>query len=191
MASLEALTTSFALIFLAEMGDKTQVVLFSLSARAHARLPVLAGACLGFVVVDGLAILFGTAIASLVDGRTLAAASGALFIGIGILFLRSQEPHEEGVSPVKRHSSLFAGTALLITAMEVGDKSQILSLALAARFNNVALVFAGVLGALATLSIMAVVAGSRIAGRVSEHAIKRFSGAIFVAIGIITLAGAV
>jgi putative Ca2+/H+ antiporter (TMEM165/GDT1 family) len=73
--------------------------------------------------------------------------------------------------------------------MEFGDKTQIISLALAARFDSLVIVFAGVMAALMTLSIMAVLAGAKIAEHVPERTMKRISGTIFIVLGLLTLAG--
>jgi putative Ca2+/H+ antiporter (TMEM165/GDT1 family) len=187
MAALDAITTSFVLILLAEMGDKTQLALFSLSAKYNARLPVLLGAFGGFAVVDGLAIIFGSAIANLVPQSYITYAAGALFLVFGILFFRSGD--EEDGAQEHPQKSILLGSFLLITLMEFGDKTQIISLALAARFDSLVIVFAGVMAALMTLSIMAVLAGAKIAEHVPERTMKRISGTIFIVLGLLTLAG--
>lgn len=188
MHSIEAATTSFLLILLAEMGDKTQLALFSLSAKYRSRLPVLVGACAGFAVVDGLAIIFGAAIASLVPQQYITYAAGALFLVFGIMFLRSQDDGEEE-SLQQQRSSIVIGSFLLITLMEFGDKTQVIALTLAARFDSLVMVFVGVMGALTVLSIAAVLAGAKIADYVPERTMKRISGCLFILLGILTLAG--
>ncbi len=187
MAALEAIWTSFLLILLAEMGDKTQLALFSLSAKYHAKIPVLVGACGGFAVVDGLAIIFGSAIASVVPQSYITYAAGGLFIVFGIMFLRAGP--EEGDAPRQQQKSILVGSFLLITLMEFGDKTQVIALTLAARFDSLALVFAGVMAALTILSVMAVLAGAKIAEYVPERTMKRISGCIFIILGTLTLAG--
>ena len=73
--------------------------------------------------------------------------------------------------------------------MEFGDKTQVIALTLAARFDSLALVFAGVMAALMVLSVMAVLAGAKIAEYVPERTMKRISGCIFIILGILTLVG--
>jgi len=82
-----ALGSTFVLIFLAELGDKTQLATFGMASGASSRLAVFLGAAGALVATSALAVLLGDAVARVVPPLWLRRASGALFVALGLLFL--------------------------------------------------------------------------------------------------------
>jgi Ca2+/H+ antiporter, TMEM165/GDT1 family len=81
------LATTFGAIFVAEIGDKTQIATLSLAARGSSRWVVFAGAALALVTTSAIAVFAGEAVARVVSPDTLRRAAGVVFIGLGVLFL--------------------------------------------------------------------------------------------------------
>ena len=101
LAWITAVTTPFGLVFLAELGDKSQLVCMTLAAR-HRHWPVLAGAMVAFAILNTLAVVFGAGLSHWVPERVLAAVVALLFAIFGILSLRAKE--EEGEEDVTERS---------------------------------------------------------------------------------------
>jgi putative Ca2+/H+ antiporter (TMEM165/GDT1 family) len=88
---LRLLLSTFGLVFLAELGDKTQLATLSLAASGKSRLAVFAGASLALVATSGLAVLLGEAVTRVIPAVWIQRAAGAAFVVIGILFLFGKE----------------------------------------------------------------------------------------------------
>ncbi|MFH1788781.1 MAG: TMEM165/GDT1 family protein [Candidatus Altiarchaeota archaeon] len=169
----------FITVGAAELGDKTQLAILLLSTRTRARIKLLAGAMLGFLAVDGVAVIAGSWIPALVPIYTIKLASSAVFILFGILLLREGESElEKNISNKKPFIAAF--TLIFIT--EWGDKTQIITGLFAATANPL-LVLAGALSALMILSAAAVYAGSFVSERIDKAKVRRIAGALFIVIG--------
>ena len=81
--------TTFVAVFLAELGDKTQLATFGLAARSGAKLPVFLGAAAALIATSAIAVLFGQAIARAVPEVWLRRGAGVLFVVLGVLWLLS------------------------------------------------------------------------------------------------------
>ncbi len=79
------LTTTFSAVFIAELGDKTQLATLGLAAGAHSRLTVFVGAALALVLASAIGVVAGAALTRVTPPLWLARASGALFIVLGVL----------------------------------------------------------------------------------------------------------
>ncbi|MBF0163742.1 MAG: TMEM165/GDT1 family protein [Magnetococcales bacterium] len=179
MGMLTTIFTSFGLIFLAELGDKTQLVCMTLAAR-HRPKPVLFGAIAAFIVLNVLAVVFGAGLAKIVPERILAGLVGALFAIFGILSLRakSDEGTDEEVAEKSGHG-IFVTTFLMIFLAEMGDKTQLSVAGLASTLPLVP-VWIGSTLALSASSLMGVVAGRTLLTRIPMHRLHQISGAFFL-----------
>jgi len=182
---LTAAATTFGLIFLAEIGDKSQLVCMALAARHHHR-PVLAGAIAAFVVLNILAVVFGAGLAHWVPERILAAAVAVLFAVFGILSLRAQE--EDGGEQIKERSGhgVFATTFGLIFLAEIGDKTQLAVAGMAGTLPAIA-VWIGATLALATTSALGIVVGRKLLRRIPLHRLHQISGVFFLVLAAFAL----
>ena len=176
-------SSSYLLIFAAEIGDKSQLVCMVLAARYRA-LPVLLGATLAFVILNTLAVTFGVAIANWVPDVLISAIVAVLFLVFGIQALRvEEEDDDEDTVKVDNHHSIFITTFLLISFAEFGDKTQLAVVAL----SSTSVPFAVWLGstlALITTSALGVLAGRTILQRIPISLLHRVSGVIFIIIAM-------
>ena len=184
---LAPLISSFGIVALAEFGDKTQLAAISLAARCGA-LPVFFGAMLAVLLVDGLSVLLGGALAELLPKTWVSAGSGLVFIFFGVYTLLSRGGGE--VEIVDRKSAVVTSFSL-IALMELGDKTQFASIALAARYGSPALVITGI--ALAYLLAMGtgVTLGAGLLKLVPARYLRICSSAIFILFGAACLLSAV
>ena len=177
--------TSFALITLAEFGDKSQLVCMTLAAR-HRGLPVAAGAISAFALLNLLATLFGAAVAAWLPEWLITAAVATLFAVFGISALRYQEDDDEDACPEKQGHGIFATTFLLIFLAEFGDKTQIAVAGLGSTQAATA-VWCGATLALAGTSLIGIYAGRRWLQRLPLTWIHRVSGALFLLLAAFAL----
>jgi putative Ca2+/H+ antiporter (TMEM165/GDT1 family) len=167
-------------IGLAEFGDKTQISLLVLSSKFKNRALLLLGTMLAFLVVDGIAILFGEWIISIVPILYIKIASGIIFIIFGILVLLNKEDEEAENKYYFKNPLMVSFSLIFLT--EWGDKTQIAAALFATQYNGF-LVLAGVLVALALLSIMALYLGKIISDKFDNELISKIAGIVFIIIG--------
>ena len=129
---LTPLFTTFGLIALAELGDKTQLTVIALSAR-YDRKKVFSGVVLAFIVVTGLGVLVGEGLLRLIPENIIKIIAGLMFIIFGILMLRSKEDGEENNG--SQIMNPFISTFSMIALAEMGDKTQLSAITLAAKYN--------------------------------------------------------
>lgn len=181
-AWLASAGTAYVLIALAEMGDKSQLVCMSLAAR-HRGLPVAAGAIAAFALLNGLAVLFGSAVAAWLPEGLVTAAVALLFAGFGIQALRYRAEEEDEVREEKTGRGVLVTTFALIFLAEFGDKTQIAVAGLGSTAPAGA-VWSGATLALATTSILGVIAGRRLLQRLPLVWIHRVSGVFFLLLAL-------
>ena len=177
---LEDILIPLAVVGLAELGDKTQLSVLLLSSRTQKHLHLLLGVMLAFLVVDGIAILAGQWITTVLPSGLIKILSGAIFIIFGILILRNKE--EEIKSKYYSKGPFYSGFALIFLA-EWGDKTQIASGLFATQYNGL-MVLIGVMTALFLLSVVAIYLGKFVSSRIEEKTITKIAGILFILIGM-------
>ena len=170
--------TSFVLIAAAEIGDKSQLVCMTLASR-HRAMPVLLGAIAAFAFLNTLAVVFGVAISSWLPEYIVAATVAFLFAAFGIHSLRVQEGVDDEEVKEKSGHGIFFTTFLLITVAEFGDKTQLAVVALSSTVVPVA-VWLGSTIALASTSVLGILAGRTILQKVPLVLLHKISGTIFL-----------
>ncbi len=180
-----ALASSFSLIGLAEMGDKSQLVCIVLALRYRA-MPVLMGAIAAFALLNLAAVLIGAAVANWLPEHVITIAVGILFLLFGAHAFNSVVEEESDVIDDKGGHSIFFSTFVLITLAEFGDKTQIAVAGLASTVDIVA-VWLGATLALAVTSGIGVLAGRTILQRVPIILLHRLSGSLFILFGMAAL----
>lgn len=173
-----AMATAFGIIFLAEIGDKSQLVCMALAARHHHR-PVWIGAIAAFMTLNALAVIFGAGLAQWLPERLLAAMVALLFGVFGILSLRAEaeeapEEIEEG-----RGRSVFLTTFLMLFLAEMGDKTQLAVAGMAGTLPPVP-VWIGATLALGATSALGIVVGRKLLRRIPLHRLHQISGLFFL-----------
>jgi putative Ca2+/H+ antiporter (TMEM165/GDT1 family) len=170
------------------MGDKTQLLAFSLASRYRRPWTIMAGILTATVLNHALAALAGSWISAHVPARVMAGVLGATFVGFGLWTLK---PDTLDADARTDRFGPFLTTAVLFFLAEMGDKTQLATVALAARFQAVLPVTVGTtLGMLASDGL-AVFLGDRFARRVPMHWLRRAAAALFFAFGAASLWAAV
>ena len=170
------------IVGLSEFGDKTQLAVLSMSSRFKHKLNLFVAVMLAFALVDGLAVLFGGAIARFIPVRIIHIIAGIVFIGYGVYILITGEGSEEKNDSKSTFFSAFS----LILLLEMGDKSQIATAVFAAEFNPF-LVFAGVMVALSLLTLTAMWVGHQLGKVFQSDKLKYVSALLFIGVGILSL----
>ncbi len=179
---LSSASATFLLIALAEFGDKSQLVCMTLAAR-HRGLPVVLGAVAAFAILNLLAVLFGAAVAAWLPEWIVTAAVGTLFAVFGISALRYKEEDEDEEIEEKPGHNVFATTFLLIFLAEFGDKTQIAVAGMGSTTHALA-VWTGATLALASTSVLGVIAGQKLLHRLPLVWIHRISGVFFLLLAL-------
>ena len=177
--------TTFLLVALAEIGDKSQLVCMTLAAR-HRGWPVVIGAVAAFAFLNALAVLFGAAVAAWLPEWLVALAVAALFAGFGINALRYTEEDDDEEIEEKPGHGIVATTFLLIFLAEFGDKTQLAVAGMGSTSEPYA-VWLGATAALALTSILGVFAGRRLLKRLPLKWIHRISGVFFLLLAAFAL----
>ena len=176
--SLSISLTTFTLIALAEIGDKSQLVCMTLAAR-HRHLPVILGATTAFLVLNTLAVLFGASVAAWVPERVTAGLVAMLFGAFGIHALYKQDDSESENVEERSGHGIFLTTLLLIFVAEFGDKTQIAVAGLAGSFDPLP-VWLGATTGLVMVSMLGVWAGRTVLQRLPLLWLHRISGCVFL-----------
>jgi putative Ca2+/H+ antiporter (TMEM165/GDT1 family) len=182
---LTPLLTTFSLIAIAEFGDKTQLTVIALSA-GYDRIKVFAGVILAFTLVTGLGVLVGETLLRIVNPAWIKIGAGLLFVGFGIWMLVSREDDEDENPSV---GNPLLSTFSMITFAEMGDKTQLSAITLAAKYDSPYLVFAGAVLALVSISLLGIFLGKKLCEYVPLSKIKLGAGALFIIFGLSFLAG--
>ena len=174
--------STFALIGLAEFGDKSQLVCMALAAR-YRGWPVLLGAIAAFMLLNLIAVLFGAALAQWLPELLLTLLVGGLFVGFGAhaLYSASDDPGE--VIEERGGHGIFFSTFLLIMLAELGDKTKIAVAGLASTASAQAVSIGATLALLIT-SGLGVWAGRTLMQRMSLGLVHRLSGGLFILFGL-------
>ncbi len=181
---ITAVLSSFLLVAVSEMGDKTQLLAFSLAARFKAPWTVMAGILAATIVNHGLASTFGAWIARQVSPDVMTMVLAATFIGFGFWTLRADSFDE---SESKSRFGVFTTTAVLFFLAEMGDKTQLATVALAAKYKSAVLVTIGTTFGMMWTDGLAVFLGERIAHKVRTKWIRYAAASLFFLFAIATV----
>ena len=182
---LTAISTSFGLIFLAEFGDKSQLVCMTLAAR-HRHWPVILGSTVAFLLLNTLAVVFGAGLSQWVPEQILAGIVAVLFAVFGILSIRAEE--EDDTEEVRERSGhgIFITAFLMIFLAEMGDKTQVAIAGMASTLP-VLPVWIGATLALILMSALGVVLGRKLLRRIPLHRLHQISGIFFLILAAFAL----
>jgi putative Ca2+/H+ antiporter (TMEM165/GDT1 family) len=186
---MDALLVSAGVVALAEIGDKTQLLAFILAARFKKPLPIIAGILCATLVNHGLAGALGAWITSVVSPGVLRWVLGASFIGMAIWTLIPDKIEEEETRVAKR-VGVFTATLITFFLAEMGDKTQIATVAMAAHYPNPLMVVAGTTIGMLIADVPAVFVGDHLAAKIPMKLVHSIAAAIFALLGIATLLGA-
>ena len=185
---IESLLVSTGVVALAEIGDKTQLLAFILAARFKKPLPIIAGIFLATAVNHGLAGALGAWITATLSPQILRWVLGLSFIGMAIWTL-IPDKIEAGESRMAARFGVFGATLVTFFFAEMGDKTQIATVALAAHYAAPLLVVIGTTLGMLIADVPAVFIGDKLAQKIPMKIVHSVAAAIFAALGVATLAG--
>lgn len=183
---MEAFLTSATVVALAEIGDKTMLLAIVLAARFRRPWPVVWGILVATLANHFLAALLGATIAGVLDGVWFRYAVAAGFVAMGLWTLIPDKLDED--EEPKGRGGAFLTTLIAFFLVEIGDKTQIATIALGARFDATLAVTAGTTLGMMIANVPAVFAGDALTKRVSLKAIRIVAAVLFVAIGLLLAA---
>ena len=183
---MEAFLTSAALVAIAEIGDKTQLLAIVLATRFKRPLPIILGILVATLANHFLAALVGEQAASFLEGtwfRYLVAASFILMAGWTLI----PDTFDEGEQKPARFGT-FLTTLVAFFLVEMGDKTQIATIALGARFHSVLPVMSGTTVGMLAANVPAVLLGNEVIRLVPLKTVRLIAALLFLAIGLWLLA---
>ena len=185
---MDAFLVSTAIVALAEIGDKTQLLAFILSARFRRPWPIVLGILVATLANHAFAAAVGTWLTTLMGPQTLRWVLGLSFIAMAAWTLIPDKLDEEEARLPRL--GVFGATLVAFFLAEMGDKTQVATVALAAQFQAMLAVVAGTTLGMMLANVPAVLLGGRIAERMPVKLVHGIAAAIFLGLGIATLAGA-
>ncbi len=185
---MEALLISTGIVALAEIGDKTQLLAFILAAKFRRPVPITLGILVATIANHAFAGALGAWITTLVAPETMRWILGLSFIGMAVWTLIPDKFDEEDARLAQ--FGVFGTTLIAFFLAEMGDKTQIATVALAAQYQTIFWVVVGTTLGMMIANFPAVLLGDRIADKMPVQLVHRIAAVIFLVLGIATLAGA-
>ncbi len=186
---MEAFLVSTGVVALAEIGDKTQLLAFLLAARFRKPLPIVAGILVATLINHGLAGALGAWIMATVGPSIMRWVLGVSFIAMAVWTLIPDEIEEDELR-IAHRLGVFGATLVSFFIAEMGDKTQIATVAMAARFDTAWVVVVGTTLGMLIANVPAVYLGERLAGRIPMTLVHRIAAGLFAVMGVMTLLGA-
>ncbi len=186
---MEALLVSTGIVALAEIGDKTQLLSFVLAARYRRPLPIIMGIFVATLLNHAMAGALGTWIMSLMSAQHLKWALGISFIAMAGWALIPDQFEDDAAQTKYTGTSVFLATTLAFFLVEMGDKTQVATVVLAARFGDFFAVVTGTTIGMLLANVPAVLFGGRIADRLPVRTIQRAVAILFVVLGAWVILG--
>lgn len=186
---MESLLVSTGVVALAEVGDKTQLLAFILAARFKKPVPIILGILVATVVNHGLAGALGAWITMNVSAEILRWVLGLSFIGMAIWTLIPDKIEDEETQFAKSFG-VFGATLITFFLAEMGDKTQIATVALAAHYAAPLMVVIGTTLGMLIADVPAVFVGDKLAAKIPMKLVHSVAAAIFALLGAATLLGA-
>jgi putative Ca2+/H+ antiporter (TMEM165/GDT1 family) len=181
---MEALLVSTGLVAIAEIGDKTMLLAILLAARFRRPAPIILGILVATLLNHALAALVGQLAAGLLDGPWMKWVLGLAFLGFAAWALVPDKLEEDEAPPALKAGSIFVTTAVAFFLVEMGDKTQVATVALGARFHDVLLVASGTTLGMMLANVPAVVLGEAAAAKIPLKVIRWVAAAGFAAVGV-------
>lgn len=186
---MQSLLLPTGVVALAEIGDKTQLLAFLLAARFKKPLPIVAGILVATLLNHGLAGALGAWITTALRPELLRWVLGGSFLAMAVWTLIPDKIEEEE-SRIARRFGVFGATLVTFFIAEMGDKTQIATVAMAAHYGAPVTVVLGTTLGMLIADVPAVFAGEKLAARIPMRLVHGIAAALFAAMGVATLLGA-
>ncbi|TYQ12692.1 UNVERIFIED_CONTAM: putative Ca2+/H+ antiporter (TMEM165/GDT1 family) [Acetivibrio alkalicellulosi] len=182
---IQEILKAFFLIFIAEMGDKTQILAMAFATRFPVK-KVLLGVFIGVLLNHGLAVVLGKYISSFIPGNSIQIVAGFAFVGFALWNLKiDSKEDEEGEKKYKYSPVLTVALAFFIG--ELGDKTQLTAITLATEASYPLAMLSGTVLAMIATCSLGILVGKQLGDKVPEFNIKLISASVFMLFGVIKL----
>jgi putative Ca2+/H+ antiporter (TMEM165/GDT1 family) len=194
LSFLGATALALGAIFIAEFGDKSQLLVLAFATR-HAALPVIAGIVVAAATIQGLSVAIGAALGAALPETLITVIAGVAFLGVAAWTLRDTGDDEDDAQLAKQPSRERSALALAAVVAgtfiigELGDKTMLATVALAARQDPIA-TWVGATTGMVAANLVAVAVGRQIGARLSPNVIRIGSAALFAVAGVLVLVSA-
>ena len=185
---MDAFLVATGIVALAEIGDKTQLLAFLLAARFRRPLPIILGIFIATLLNHAFAAAVGALVSELLGPTVMRWVLGLSFLAMAIWALIPDHIDETEAALPK--FGVFVTTLLAFFLAEMGDKTQVATVALAARYTEIAAVVAGTTLGMMIANVPAVLFGERIANKIPVALVHGIAAVIFMGLGMATLMGA-
>jgi putative Ca2+/H+ antiporter (TMEM165/GDT1 family) len=179
---VESLLAALGLVFVAELGDKTQLVALGFGAR-HRLAPVLAGVTIAYMATNLLSVLVGGLLGATLPTRAIGLGGGVLFLGFAAWTLWRGGEDDDGENVTAGDRSVVLSVAAAMFVAELGDKTMLATATLAAQGNPV-LVWIGATIGIILSGALGVVLGRVFGARLPERATRIGSAVLFAVFGV-------
>ena len=183
---LEALLVSTGVVALGEIGDKTQLLAMLLAAKFRKPIPIILGILVATLANHAMAAAVGDLVARALGPDLLRWVIGISFIAMAAWVLIPDKVDDETAGG-RRVFGVFGTTVIAFFLAEMGDKTQIATVVLAARYNDLIAVVVGTTAGMMVANVPAVLLGDRIARMVSMTLVHRIAAFIFAVLGVLTI----
>ncbi len=189
---MHSFLVSAAVVAVAEIGDKTQLLALVLAAKFRKPIPIILGIVVATLANHGAAAAIGTWLTRLIGPDVMRWLLGISFIAMGIWTLIPDKPDLDDEKPSTKDGwGVFGTTAAAFFLLEMGDKTQIATVALAAKYSNLALVTAGTTFGMMLANVPAVLLGDVAAKKMPLAFVRALAAVIFIVLGVVALFGVV
>ncbi len=185
--SFEAFAISTGIVALGEVGDKTQLLALILAARYRAPRPIIAGIFVATLANHAAAAALGAWLTRVIDPQWMRWVLGASFIAVALWMLLPDRADDDLQRENATRHGVFWITTVAFFLAEMGDKTQIATVMLAARFNDLVSVTAGTTLGMMIANVPAVLLGERVVKKVPVQWVHRIAAVVFAAIGVAIL----
>ena len=186
---MQAFLLSTGIVALAEMGDKTQLLALVLAARFKKPWPIVWGILVATVLNHAMAGALGAWVTTQISPQTLRYILGASFIAMAVWML-VPDKLDDAADSKKPRFGVFGTTVVLFFLAEMGDKTQIATVAMAAHFPDPVLVVVGTTLGMLIADVPAVFIGDRLSAKIPMRLVHGIAAALFAVLGAATLLGA-
>jgi Ca2+/H+ antiporter, TMEM165/GDT1 family len=179
---VESLLAALGLVFIAELGDKTQLVALGFGAR-HRLAPVITGVVIAYMATNLLSVVVGGLLGATLPTRAIGLGGGVLFLGFAAWTLWNDDDEEDEERATTGHGSIVLSVATAMFIAELGDKTMLATATLAAQGNPV-LVWIGATIGIVLAGTLGVLLGRVFGARLPERATRIGSAVLFAVFGV-------
>jgi putative Ca2+/H+ antiporter (TMEM165/GDT1 family) len=186
---MEAFLVSTGVVALAEIGDKTQLLALVLAARFRKPVPIILGILVATLANHAMAGAVGAWLAALIGPDAMRWVLGLSFVAMAVWTLIPDKLDDDDGEPKQPQLGVFGTTLVAFFLLEMGDKTQIATVALAAKYSSLASVVAGTTLGMMLANVPAVLLGEVAARKLPMRVVHGIAGAIFLVMGVLLLLG--